>query len=315
MNGVFYPEPLKSGDKIALISPASAVKEEYVYAAMHRLLERGYQPEVMEYALGHEDGNFAASKGDRLMDLFEALENDEYKAIFCTRGGYGCCQLLANLSYGMVANNPKWLIGFSDVSALLAAWYASGIASIHGPMAKHLAINPADDPCTIALFNMLENGGRFDYNFAPHDFNRLGQATGVIRGGNMAVLTDLAGTPYDLFDSANDRNNDGVILFFEDIAEPIYKVNRMLWRLFLNGTLLRVKGIIFGQFTEYKPDKNFDTMEDMIRQFIDNALLPDNIPIVYNFPLGHTDRNYPVTEGAKVELTVTETSVKLRTIY
>lgn len=291
------------------------VKDEYVYGAMAKLSERGYEPVLMEYALGHEDGNFASSKGDRLLDIFEALENEEYKAILCSRGGYGCCQLLSNLSYGMISKNPKWIIGFSDVSALLALWYVSDVASIHGPMAKHLATKPADDPCTEALFNILETGGRFDYSVAPHEYNQPGHATGVIRGGNMAVLTDLAATPYDLLDPNGDSDNEGVILFFEDIAEPIYKVNRMLWRLALSGSLMKVKGIIFGQFTEYKPDKNYDTMEEMIKHFIDQSIVPSNIPVVYNFPVGHTDLNYPLTEGAQVELDVTDTGVRLRTIF
>lgn len=312
---IFFPAPLKKGDKIAIISPASVVKEEYVLGAMAKIMERGYEPVLMKYALGHEDGNFAATKGDRLMDLFEALENNEYKAIFCTRGGYGCSQLLANFSYSIIANNPKWLIGFSDVSALLAMWHVSDIASIHGPMAKHLATKPSDDPCTVALFNMLENGGRFDYTVSPHEHNRQGKASGILRGGNMAVLTDLAATPYDILDCHRNNKEEGVILFFEDIAEPIYKVNRMLWRMVLNGSLILVKGIIFGQFTEYKPDKNFSTMEDMIQDFLKRTIVPKSIPVVYNFPTGHTDYNLPLTEGAKVELEVTETSVRLRTIF
>lgn len=312
---IFFPAPLKPGDKIALISPASAVKEEYVLGAMAKIMERGYEPVLMKYALGHEDGNFAAPKGERLTDLFNALENNEYKAILCTRGGYGCSQLLANFSYGMIAKNPKWLIGFSDISALHAMWYFSDIASIHGPMAKHLATRPSDDPCTVSLFNMLENGGRFEYTVAPHEYNREGKVSGILRGGNLAVLNDLAATHYDLLDSMNDRNKDGVILFLEDIAEPIYKVNRMLWRLELTGSLSMLKGIIFGQFTEYKPDKNFNTMEDMINDFLDRTLFLKDIPVVFNFPTGHTDYNLPLTEGAKVELEVTETSVRLKTLY
>lgn len=314
-NSIFYPASLKKGDKVAFISPASAVKEEYVFGAMERFMDRGYEPVLMPYALGHVDGSFAASKSKRLMDLFDALEDPEYKAIFCTRGGYGCSQMLVNFSYGLIAKNPKWLIGFSDISALHALWHSSDIASIHGPMAKHLATKPEDDPCTTALFNMLENGGKFDYTFAPHRYNQPGIATGELRGGNLAVLTDLADTPEDLLNTRKDRNDQGVILFFEDIAEPIYKVNRMLWRMILNGSLIRCKGIIFGQFTEYKPDLNYSSMEDMIHEFVERTIIPSNIPIVFNFPTGHTDLNYPLTEGAKVELSVTETSVRLRSIF
>lgn len=312
---IFYPSPLKRGDKVAFLSPASAVKEEYVLGAMARFRERGYEPVLMKYALGHEDGSFSASRDHRLKDLFTALEDSDYKAIFCNRGGYGCSQLLANFSYGMIADNPKWIVGFSDVSALLAMWCRYDIASIHGPMAKHLATKTADDPCTVALFNMLENGGKFDYTVEPHEYNRSGKATGELRGGNLAVLTDIAATPYDILDAEKGGNKEGVILFFEDIAEPIYKVNRMLWRMQLNGTLDRVKGIVFGQFTEYKPDKNFGTMEDMIHDFLNRSLVPNRIPVVFNFPVGHTDLNYPLTEGAKVELDVTKASVRLRTIF
>ena len=312
---IFYPSPLKKGDKVAFISPASAVKEEYVLGAMERFMERGYQPVLMPYALGHESGSFAASKGDRLMDLFDALEDPEYKAIFCNRGGYGCAQLLINFSYDMISRNPKWLIGFSDISALHAMWYSSDIASIHGPMAKHLCTLPADDPCTEALFDMLENGGRFDYTVAPHEYNREGKVTGTLRGGNLAVLNDLSATCYDILDLKEGEQEEGVILFFEDIAEPIYKVNRMLWRLILSGSLTRVKGIIFGQFTEYRPDKNYATMEDMIHELVEFSVIPHDIPIAYNFPVGHTDLNYPLTEGAKVEFEVTPFSVRLRSLH
>ena len=312
---IFYPSPLKKGDKIALISPASAVKEEYVLGAMERFMERGYQPVLMPYALGHESGSFAASKGDRLMDLFDALEDPEYKAIFCNRGGYGCAQLLINFSYEMISRNPKWLIGFSDISALHAMWYSSDIASIHGPMAKHLCTLPADDPCTAALFDMLENGGRFDYTVAPHEYNREGKVSGTLRGGNLAVLNDLSATCFDILDLKEGEQEEGVILFFEDIAEPIYKVNRMLWRLILSGSLTRVKGIIFGQFTEYRPDKNYATMEDMIHELVECSIIPHDIPIAYNFPVGHTDLNYPLTEGAKVEFEVTPFSVRLRSLH
>lgn len=310
--GMFFPAPLEKGDKIALLSPASSVKKEYVEGAMRRITDRGYEPVLMPHALGHDNGSFAATKSERLIDLFDALEDSSIKAILCTRGGYGCCQLLANFSYGMIASNPKWLIGFSDVSALLAMWYSSHIASIHGPMAKHLATMPEDDPCTQALFDILENGGKFDYKTSPHEYNRHGAATGVLRGGNLAVLNDLCGTPYDLL--APRGNEEGFILFIEDISEPIYAVNRMLWRLVLSNTFLLVKGIIFGQFTEYRPDKNFKTMEDMIHDFIDRSIISPTIPIVYNYPSGHTDFNLPLTEGARVELDVTEFGVRLRTI-
>ena len=309
---MFYPAPLNPGDKIALISPASAVKEEYVEGAMDRIREFGYEPVLMPHALGHVDGSFAADRSSRLNDLFEALQDPQYKAILCTRGGYGSCQLSPNFSYGMVASNPKWMIGFSDISALLALWNCSDIAGIHGPMAKHLATMPADDFCTRSLFNMLANGGKFDYTVAPHELNRTGKAVGTLRGGNLATLTDLAATPIDVLQV---RAGEDVILFLEDINEPIYKVNRMLWRMYLDGTLMLVKGLIFGQFSDYKPDKNFNSMEEMINRCFERDFFVPSYPIVFNFPTGHTDVNLPLTVGAKVELEVTDTEVNLRTVF
>ena len=306
---ILMPQPLERGAKVAFITPASSVREEYVIGAMNRFIERGYQPVLMPHALGPADGSFASSKGDRLMDMVEAIENPEIKAIFCNRGGYGCVQMLSNFSCDIISSNPKWIIGFSDVSALLALWYTSKVGSIHGPMAKHLTMMPEDDPCTNALFNLLETGGRFDYLIPTSELNRPGKATGVLRGGNFAVLNGLAATPYDILDIKPDED---VILFFEDISEPIYAIERMLWRLNLSGTLSRVKGLIFGQFTEYKPDKNFNSMEEMISYWLDRMLLPD-IPIVFNFPLGHVDLNYPLVVGATVDLEVAGVEVSIRT--
>ena len=309
---IVYPKPLEKGDKIALISPASAVKPEYVTGALEKIIDRGFEPVLMPSALGNVDGSFAAPKADRFIDLLDALENEEFRAILCTRGGYGCSQLLPNINFRMVKKNPKWLIGFSDISALLALWCRSGIASIHGPMAKHISTMPEDNPCTLALFNMLENGGRFDYKVSTHECNRKGKVEGVLRGGNLAVLNDLADTPVDIL---NVKFDEDIILFLEDINEPIYKVNRMLYRLINSGALYSVKGIIFGQFTDYKPDANFSSMEEMLHSLVDTNNIPDEIPIAYNFPVGHTDVNFPLTEGTNVELNVTDSFVSLRSLH
>lgn len=309
-NGIIFPAPLKKGDKVAFISPASAVKKEYIEGAMERFREEGYEPVLMPGALYHERGSFSAPKEERLEDLVNSLADPEIKAIFCNRGGYGCVQLLPHFTSNMISSHPKWIIGFSDVSALLAMWYRSGVASIHGPMAKHLATNPADDPSSRALFNILENGGNFSYRIPSSEYNRPGFEEGILRGGNFAVLNGLAATPFDIL-----RTDPGeqVILFFEDVNEPIYAVERMLWRLCLSGTLSRVKGLIFGRFTDYRPDKNFNSVEEMISFWLDR-MLKRPIPVVFNFPTGHVDENYPLVEGAHIELEVAREFVSLKTI-
>lgn len=310
MEEIRRPERLRKGDRIAIVSPASSVKEEYVAGAMEEIRRRGYEPVMLPHTLGPEDGNFASTRSERIMDLVDALEDESVKAILCARGGYGCCQLLGHLYPGLVTHNPKWLIGFSDISALHALWNRCGIASIHGPMAKHLATEGGNDPCTAALFDVLENGGEFDYKFEPHEHNLPGVAEGELRGGNFAVLNDLVNTPYDILTV---RDGEEVILFLEDVGESVSRVNRMLWQLEYNGTLSRVNGLIFGDFTEYHPDKKYARMEDMIRDFIKKSSLRDGTPVVFGFPTGHTERNYPLVEGSRVKLEVGE-SVRLRTL-
>ena len=322
---IIFPEGLKPGDRIALISPASAVKREYVEGAMERIAQFGYKPELMEFALGNQDGSFAASRDKRLRDLLKALEDPDIKAIFCNRGGYGCCQLMPYIPEAIIRENPKWIIGFSDISALLAMWSFCGVASVHGPMAKHLATMPADDPCTLALFKLLENSGEFEYTVEGNPLNREGEAEGVLLGGNFAVLNGLIGSRYDIFNDASAgspacgdsglhpsaHTGKGVILFIEDISEPIYKVNRMLWQLELSGGFKHVKGIIFGQFTDYKPDANYDSMESMLDDFISTSQWLGAIPIAFNFPTGHVPFNLPLPVGATVTLSVAPSSVTL----
>ena len=307
---MIFPHPLRRGDKIAIISPASIVKDEYIDGATEFLMRNGLDPVVLPFARGPHSGSYASSENQRLSDLKEAITNQEYKAILCARGGYGCVHLLPRINTASIIQNPKWLIGFSDVSALHALWQKAGVASIHGPMAKHLATLPSDDPCSEALIYLLFNGNKMQYSVAGSPYNRNGVAVGRLIGGNLAVLNGLAGTPYDLFKKAMEED---VILFIEDISEAIYAVERMLIRLYLSGSLHKLKGLIIGQFTEYKPDRNHASIEEMADRLLARFGIND-IPVAFSFPVGHTDANYPLIEGAEVCLEVTDNDVKLFSI-
>ncbi|MDE5675379.1 MAG: LD-carboxypeptidase [Muribaculaceae bacterium] len=305
-----FPNKLKKGDVVAMVSPATMVKEEYVKGGADFLKKMGYVPRLMPGVLSSPDGSFASSREQRVADIRDALRDPEVKAIFCTRGGYGCVQLISEIPMDEVRNNPKWIIGFSDISALHALWYKSGVASLHAPMAKHLAIEPADDVSTAHLFRILAEGPEMDYETAPHAFNRCGHAQGVLRGGNLAVLNGLASTPFDLLEVGE---GEDVILFIEDISEAIYAVERMLARLYLCGTLQRIKGLIVGRFTEYRPDLNHESMEGMIDALLRRYDIKD-IPVAFNFPTGHVRDNYPLVEGAVVTLDVDQDRTVLKTI-
>lgn len=304
------------GDRVAIIAPASAVKPEYIDGACRALRDRGLEPVVMPHAKGPADGSFAASVDDRLGDLNAALTDTSIKAILCARGGYGCVQLLPLIDQKTVMRNPKWLIGFSDISVLHALWDSCWVTSVHGPMAKHLTLLPPDDPCTEALFSLIGDGAAhrggeavMDYRFEGHQYNRPGLATGVLRGGNLAVLNGLAATEFDNLTNIFEET----ILFIEDISEPIYAVERMLMRLYLAGTFDNIKGLVIGQFTEYRPDRNHDSVEQMVNALFDRLGI-GGFPVAFNFPTGHVDANYPLLVGDKVRLEVRKEWVSLKSI-
>lgn len=291
------PSLLKPGDKVAIISPATIVNPEYIDGAARFLASQGFTPVVMPHAKGPAHGSFAASDSARLSDLADALKDPSVRAILCARGGYGCNHLLDKLPASLIAADPKWLIGFSDVSALHALWQHCGVVSLHAPMAKHLTLLPADHYCTRAMMRILTEGLPVEYFANPHPLNIVGEAHGTLVGGNLAVINGLAGTPYDPF--ATPRR----ILFIEDISEAIYAVERMLIRLRLSGQLGNLAGLVVGSFTEYKPDRNHPDMETMISRLLAETTGVD-FPVAFGFPAGHTDDNLPLALGAEARLSV-----------
>ncbi len=295
MEQIIFPSPLTKGDKIAIISPASHILPDYVDGACNAITQMGFQPVVSNHCKG-QCGGYSGTIEQRLADFLEALHNPEVKAILCSRGGYGVVHLLEYLSADDIAENAKWLIGFSDISALHAAMVASGVASIHASMAKHLTQFGVDDEATVALFNILQ-GKLPTYQTPSHPFNKPGTATGTLTGGNMAVLCGLLDTEFDLL-------SRGDILFIEDVGEEVYKIERMLYNLRLSGVLPMIKGLIVGRFTDYRnPDGNGDSMEQMVKRMVE----PYDIPVAFDFPVGHVDENMPLIEGAQVTLTVADT--------
>lgn len=305
---MIFPDSLRPGDKIAIISPATTVRDDYIDGAVRILADHGFSPVVMPSAKGPASGTFASTVESRVDDLRTALHDTTVKAIFCARGGYGCIHLLPFFSGKEIRENAKWIIGFSDVSALHALWHKAGVASLHAPMAKHLTSLGTGDPCTLSLLSILTGDARTDYKCAPQPFNRKAKASGMLLGGNLAVLNGLASTPYDLLTGDEE---EGVIMFLEDIAEPIYKVERVLTRLILSGVMKRIKGLIIGQFTEYKPDLNHSSMEQMIDVLLRRHNI-SGIPVAFNFPTGHVDHNLPLIEGDFVTLDVSDEGTSLK---
>lgn len=308
---MIIPPYLHKGDKIAILSPATEIKSEYIDGAADWLSDRGYVPMIMPHAKGESHGTFAASDKERIDDFRTALCNPEIKMIFCGRGGYGAVHLLNAIDTLSVRLNPKWLLGFSDISILHALWQKAGIVSIHASMAKQLTLFPGEKLSALP-FEIAEGytaTGKHPLSFIGSNLydNIPGFAEGEIVGGNLAVLNGLASTPWDILDKDWIQ---GKILFLEDVGEKIYQVERMLTRLYLSGTLHSVGGIIFGQFTDYSPDRNFKSIEDMISTRFRQWGI--TTPTLLGAPIGHIDGNYPIPEGGRAILNIDSESVSCR---
>lgn len=295
---VIVPAPLKAGDTVAIVAPAGRARVGDVEAAAEIMRAHGWVPVIGRNALGCE-GTYSGTDEERLADVRDALLDESVRAIVCARGGYGVVHLLDSLDALPWRENAKWVVGFSDISALHALLQRHGVASVHGPMCRYISADGGDNDDARELFGVLE-GDRPDYAVAPHEYNREGTATGVVTGGNLAVLSGLVGTPYDVF-------RPGTMLVIEDVNEPIYKVERMLYQLRLSGVLPRLAGLIVGQFTHYRPDDNYESMERMIRDMVS----PYGYPVAFDVPIGHDGRCMPLIEGVPVTLTVTADGVSI----
>ena len=200
------PRPLKKGDRIAVISPSSVPTEKTVREGCDILRQWGYEPVVGPNALKEYHG-FAGTADERAADLRWALTDSTVSAIMCTRGGDGAVQLLTRISLADFRRQPKWLIGFSDITALHSAMVQAGVMSIHGSMLHAISAQEGTDSISVMLHNILK-GTLPTYRVAHNDFDQPGCAEGILVGGNFSVLCGLAGSPYDCL-----SRRDPLILF------------------------------------------------------------------------------------------------------
>lgn len=300
MNSLMMPPPLQAGDRVIILSPSSKIDKAFVKGAVARFKEWGLEPVLARHVCG-SCASYAGSIRQRVADLQAAMDDERAKVIFCSRGGYGAVHLLDKLDFTAFSLHPKWLVGFSDITALHCLMQHQGFCSLHAPMARHLTVEAADDPCTEALRSILMGEGTPAYTAEAHKLNRCGAAEGILRGGNLAVYHGLRGTPYDI-------PAPGTILFIEDVGERPHAVERMLYNLKLGGVLDRLSGLIIGQFTEYEEKRQLGKeLYEVIASLLDDY----TYPICFNFPVGHVKLNYPLIEGAAVRLEVGKKEVKL----
>ena len=293
---------LHEGDTVAIISPSSATDSATINGGIQTLEVWGYHCVVGPNALNNYHG-FAGTIGQRLSDLLWALRTPSVKAILCSRGGDGAAHLLNPLPLDTLRRYPKLIVGFSDITALLCAEARAGVKGIHGSMCHALHTYEGNDTVSQTLKRMLQ-GDLPTYRVTPHPLNIEGRGEGIVVGGNLSVYNDLAGSDFDPLLLPD------IILFMEDTGEGMSKVDRMIHNMEMRGLLSHVRGIIVGQFNQYKhPENGFNDMYTMLHEYLQHY----GIPIAYNFPVGHAHlRNFPLLTGAKAMLEVTSEGVVLR---
>lgn len=293
---IIMPPFLKAGDTIAVISPSSTPDSLTIAKGCDALKAWGFVPIVGTHALDNYH-NFAGKADERANDMLWALQDSTVKAIMCSRGGDGAVQVLRRIPLCEFRHHPKWVLGFSDATALHSAAVSAGVMSIHSTMCDGISSQGKRDSVN-AILRRLLLGELPCYQVPAHPLNQQGEAEGILVGGNFSVFCGLAGSDYDFLN----RADEGLILFIEDTSESMSKIDRMLHQLEIRGILSKLKGIIVGHFSKYKhPENDFDDMYEMLHEYLQH--LP--IPVCYDFPVGHhSTYNYPLIEGCRVRLKV-----------
>ena len=286
------PAYLQKGDKIAILAPAYTTPFENVLGAAEVLRGWGYEPVIGANVQKLYAGKYAGTDDERAADLRWALDNPDIKAILCTRGGYGTIHLLNHFKPEEFAANPKWLVGYSDITTLIEMENCAGVAAIHGTMGNTIAKGGEDATCQ-TLKSLLE-GTVPQYVLPAHPQNRTGKATGILVGGNICTFAANLDTWADA------TSQDGIILFIEEVDENMHRIDRLFNMLLMRGLLKRCKGIVLGDFTECGSEFDFGSMEAMLNTYLKGY----DIPVLCGFPAGHDTVNLPLVMGVPVTIDV-----------
>lgn len=304
------PALLRKGDRIGVIAPARKISREEIALAVDLLKNWGLEVVFGKNMFG-EQHQFSGSDEARTADLQQMLDDPSVKAVISARGGYGTLRIIDKIDFSGFRKNPKWIIGFSDITVLHAHVHNFGIETLHAPMLINFFQN-AEATESIRKILFGENGqgtdsfgkdsrlSEFIYTAESHPLNRKGSGEGELTGGNLSLLYALTG-------SSSEIRTQGKVLFLEDLDEYLYHVDRMMMQLKRAGRLSGLAGLVVGGMTEMKDNtvpfgKN---AEDIIAEHVKEF----SYPVCFNFPAGHIRKNLALPLGRRAKLSVKENSV------
>lgn len=299
---MIVPKNLITGDKIAIVSTAKKIGIAEIEYAIDSVTKWGLIP-VMGRTIGLEEHQFAGTDQERAADFQEMLDDPDIRAIWCARGGYGTVRIIDALDFSNFLKNPKWIIGYSDITVLHSHVHINNVATLHScmPIDFYKATDEAQLSLKEALF-----GKYLGYTISSGNKNRVGSGSGQLVGGNLSMLYSLCGS-----ESAIDTSDK--ILCIEDLDEYLYHIDRMLQNLKRNGYFHNLAGLIVGGMT--KMHDNEIPFGKTAEEIIADTVKEYDFPVVFNFPMGHVTDNRALVLGAAVSLEVSKEKVVLKYLH
>lgn len=288
------PPFLQKGEQIGILSTARKTTPAVIDQARTIIERMGYGVKLAPNLFA-EHQQFAGTDEMRIADMHTLMQDPEVKAIICARGGYGTTRIIDQLKWSLLDVQPKWICGFSDVTAILCHLHNKGLESMHASMAALFDDQQPERKKSLESLFALLSGQPFAMEAAPHSFNRNGSADGEIIGGNLSILNNLIATD-------SDPDYQGKILFIEDLDEYLYHIDRMMVHMKRCGKLEKLAGLVVGQMSDMNdnPIPFGKTAYEIIREHLSEY----SFPMAFGFPIGHEPLNLAVPIGRKVQLEV-----------
>jgi muramoyltetrapeptide carboxypeptidase len=298
------PPYLQPGDTIGMICPSGYMPLEKAQRCVETLQQWRFKVKAGK-TMGNQFNYFSGTDEERLHDLQAMLDDDNVKAIFCARGGYGLSRIIDAINFEKFVRHPKWIIGYSDITVLHAHIYSNyNIASLHAPMAAAFNEMNASEEYINSIYKAL-TGTHQVYTTALHALNRNGICKGELVGGNLSLLGHIIG-------SKSDINTKNKLLFIEDIGEYKYNIDRMLMQLKRAGKLDNLAGLVVGKFTDIKDtvipfgQEVYESIFDKVKEY--------DYPVCFDFPVGHVKENYALKVGVEYEYRISTQQVILKEV-
>jgi len=295
---LIQPPYLKAGDTVAIVAPSGILKNrnDEVDHAVALLKSWGFHAVIGKHVFSSAN-HFAGTDAERCEDFQNALDDPKISAIWCARGGYGTVRILDKLDYIKFKKHPKWLIGYSDITALHSQIHNEGFQTLHALMCVSLPRDISEIEETVSTFKSALFGHPENYTLKGSFYNRVGKAEGELLGGNLTILHTMLGSNTSI-------DTSGKILFIEEIGEYKYHIDRMLQSLKRAGYFDNCAGVLVGDMTRMR--KNTTLWGSSVEELILDALSDYDFPIAFNMPAGHEDDNRAMIFGKVIELDVTK---------